>query len=543
MTETVISDAIPGIQDEGLPNISDNSEDWGSAGLRMMLAQAVDSDSYVRSDSELTFTNHDGTNDTVDVTAGVAYLDLTGETVDVQSSFGGSSPPAYDLTLPTLPAIPVIVPSTVTGVSLQDSTLSNVWLAYDTDGTGPGSAGSVYIRSDDTGSVTAPSHPSVELGQANPDNASADSLLNRFGSPEFNSVTSGSVDTAESRTDPRTVTINVPTDESTISDALDVIRERRSPPGVRFEIFCETGHTISEPVVIDTEDLSHVTMRASDDTVPVSGSFPNSHVFEVSYGISPFYDMKIDAQGNGNMGIQVNPGIFNASGKTTTGLINAGENGINVVNGSIARCYANDYSNAGNSGAHVGRASIVTFGRDTGNGRPDFSGAGFNGIEVSRAAFVRAEDADLSNVGNVGLFADDGGVIYSRNCLIDGAGARAINAYNSGAVIAEDADISNSTSFGSVLAQNLGRVVLPNATITGSTEAGVIASDGGRVSVVDASVTGFPDNDLQANSGGIISADDCQTTNSGGSSPHESDVSHRGLDEENGIIFGNFESA
>lgn len=197
MADSVISDAIPGIQDEGLPGISDGSEDWGSAGLRMMLAQAVDSDSYVRSDSELTFTNHNGTNDTVDVTGGVAYLDLTGETVDVQSSFGGSSPPAYDTTLPTLPAIPVIVPTTVTGVSLQDSTLSSVWLAYDTDGTGPGSAGSVYIRSDDTGSVTAPSHPNVELGQANPDNASADSLGPRFGSPTFDAVTSDSVDTEE----------------------------------------------------------------------------------------------------------------------------------------------------------------------------------------------------------------------------------------------------------------------------------------------------------------------------------------------------------
>lgn len=189
MADTVVSDAMPGIQDEGLPNIADSNEDWGSAGLRMMLAQAVNSNSYIRSDSELTFTNHDGTNDEVSVTAGVAYLDLTGESVAVQSSLGGSSSPSYDSTLPTLPAIPVLVFSTVNNLSVQDSTLSQVWLAYATDDTVTNvSAGDIYFRSDDTGSVSAPPHPNVELGSANPDDSTADTLANRFGSPTFNAT-------------------------------------------------------------------------------------------------------------------------------------------------------------------------------------------------------------------------------------------------------------------------------------------------------------------------------------------------------------------
>jgi len=197
MADTVISDAMPGIQDEGIGSISDSNEDWGSAGLRMMLAQAVDSDSYVRSDTELTFTNHDGTNDQVDVTAGVAYLDLTGETVDVQSGLGGSSPPSYDATLPTLPAIPVVVFSTVTNLAVQDATLSQVWLAYATDGAVTNvSAGDIYLRSDDTGSVSAPPHPNVELGSANPDDSTADVLTNRFGSPTFESVQADNLNTA-----------------------------------------------------------------------------------------------------------------------------------------------------------------------------------------------------------------------------------------------------------------------------------------------------------------------------------------------------------
>lgn len=182
MADTVVTDAAIHPSDEGLPNIADGNEDWQSAGLAMLLGQAVQSGSYIRSDQELDFSGHDGTNDTVDVQPGVAYLSLAGETIAVQSDLGGSAPPDYDTTLTTgaMPAICVVIPSAVT-VNLQDSTLSDVWLAYATDGTVSGvSAGDVYLRSDDTGSVTAPPHPSANLGRANPDNSGADELADRF---------------------------------------------------------------------------------------------------------------------------------------------------------------------------------------------------------------------------------------------------------------------------------------------------------------------------------------------------------------------------
>lgn len=193
MADTVVSDGIPFPQDEGLPNIADDTETWAGAGLLMALAQAVDSGSYVRSDSELTFTGHDGTNDEVDVTGGIAYLDLSGETVDVQSAVGGSTA-NYDTPLPTLPAIMVVCPTTTANLAAQASMLSTVWLAYATDGAVTNvSAGDVYLRSDDTGSVTAPPHPSVDLGQANPDNAGADTLSNRYPAPEVASLRTATI--------------------------------------------------------------------------------------------------------------------------------------------------------------------------------------------------------------------------------------------------------------------------------------------------------------------------------------------------------------
>jgi len=240
MTDTVIGgssgDAVKYPHDEGLPNISDGNETWGSAGYLMALGQAVDGGSYARSDSELTFTGHDGTNDQVDVTAGIAYLDLSGESVNVQSTLGGSSPPSYDTALPTLPSIMVVVPTTVTNLDVTDSTLNDFWLAYATDGSVTGvSAGDIYIRHGS--GLSAPPHPSVKLGQANPDDSTADVLENRGGSPSFNTVnvkngiTSGSVSTgdlsatnalvwAEDDNSPLTIS-NSSTGQITLNDTYD----------------------------------------------------------------------------------------------------------------------------------------------------------------------------------------------------------------------------------------------------------------------------------------------------------------------------------
>lgn len=176
MADSVVSDAELATVDEGVGSIADGNERTYSAGWLAVIAMAFAHGGYRH--NGLTFTGHDGANDQVDVTSGLAFLMVS--TVDVQSAVGSTgSTPSYDLTLGFDVPIPVYLPTNKTNLAVQDSTLSAVWLAIDTDGTGPGgTAGDVYIRTDDTGSVTAPSHPSLKLGEANPDDATADVNLN-----------------------------------------------------------------------------------------------------------------------------------------------------------------------------------------------------------------------------------------------------------------------------------------------------------------------------------------------------------------------------
>ena len=181
MTDYVVSDGYKYPQDEGLPNIGASSKNWHSAGHLMLLAQAVNGGSFVRTGG-LTFSGHDAANDQVNIDSGIAYLDLSGETVNIQpdTTGSGAAEPAHDTAVPQLPAIMVALPTGQSDVDLQDSTLTDVWVAYATDGNVTNvSAGDVWVRTDHDGGQSAPPHPSVKIGQSNPDNSSEDTLLNR----------------------------------------------------------------------------------------------------------------------------------------------------------------------------------------------------------------------------------------------------------------------------------------------------------------------------------------------------------------------------
>lgn len=184
MADTVVSDAARFPQDEGYANITDGSETWGSAGHLGLLATATANGPFVY--DGLTFANHDATNDTVDVQAGIAALDMSqGAGVSTQSTLGGSSAPSYDTSLSKAGAIVVECP-TATTVGVTDTALNPIWIAYATDSSVSGvSPGDVYIRHENGGGVSAPPHPHIKLGEANPDDSTADFRAGYDNPPDY----------------------------------------------------------------------------------------------------------------------------------------------------------------------------------------------------------------------------------------------------------------------------------------------------------------------------------------------------------------------
>jgi len=211
MTDTTISDAVFYPEDEGT-GVPDGDEDYDSAAYDALLSQAVGEDSY--KGSGLGFTNvvtTDGS-ETVDVTAGHAFVvddaSVTGGARSgnpvVQSSFQQS----YDTTLPAdaNPTYVVILPTSVSNLALDTDTTNDLWLFVDPGG----SNDTVQIRHGSN--LSEPSLPSVKLGTVD----SAD------GSTSETNVGPNQVDTNES-TVPSSVTRLVEANENqTISGDYEV---------------------------------------------------------------------------------------------------------------------------------------------------------------------------------------------------------------------------------------------------------------------------------------------------------------------------------
>lgn len=155
MTDTNIADALVFPEDEGT-GIPKNKEDRTSAGHHALLAQHLQG-SYVG--QGVGFANVDTAGDSVDITQGHAFIEISNVTVQ---SGGG---PSYDTTLPNPVVLAVVLPSDVTDLSLDTDAVNDVYLAVDAaanDG--------AYLRHGS--SVSAPSDPSVKLGTV--DTASGD---------------------------------------------------------------------------------------------------------------------------------------------------------------------------------------------------------------------------------------------------------------------------------------------------------------------------------------------------------------------------------
>lgn len=170
MTDTTISDAVVFPEDEGT-GVADGSEDFDSAGYYGSIGRALDT-AYV--DTGLSFTNIDTSNNTVDVTSGIAFLPMS--SVDVQSG----SQSNYDTTLPSDIVAVVALPSNVTGLSLAGTSVNDLWLAFD-----PSTNDGAYIRHGN--GLTAPSDPSVKLGTVDTNDGSV-SRVNDGASVEANDI-------------------------------------------------------------------------------------------------------------------------------------------------------------------------------------------------------------------------------------------------------------------------------------------------------------------------------------------------------------------
>lgn len=199
MATTTVTDAvvIPQARGTGLTQEEDMIDAAGEA----LLSEYKGEGSYVGDGMD--FTNHNTSNDTVDVSAGYCFI------VDDTSSTGGSRgsggnaqlqsniSSGYDTEIPNNQIYCVIFP-TATTVDVNGSQLNKVWVNI----TDVQQNNAVEVRSDGgSGTTGTPADTYLKIGEANPDDASQDTRANDLPNSRFKFNYHGQVSSTPSDAD------------------------------------------------------------------------------------------------------------------------------------------------------------------------------------------------------------------------------------------------------------------------------------------------------------------------------------------------------
>lgn len=315
-----------------------------------------------------------------------------------------------------------------------------------------------------------------------------------------------SVNTVISRTDTRTETVTVPSDFATIPDALDTLHERRSPPGVRYEILIESGHEIDYNTRIEDKDLRHVSIKSQDQSVPVASTFTDK-VFEFRRTVAPVIDIHLQGTGDQRWGFDVGEQSTLVT-EADAGASNL-EIGMVVQRGSTVFAQNCEWTDNDRRGVSVNRGSLAYLGFS------DFSANGNIGLRVASST-VNAEQATITNSDEAVAVVNGGSADINGSAISDNTGS-AIRCDTNGRVTATDvnAPVTIDNCGRGVLATSDAKVSLIGAEISGSDNEGVYALEDGRVLLEDCSISGSGSEGVRSRTGSHVVLANTDVTESG----------------------------
>lgn len=321
-----------------------------------------------------------------------------------------------------------------------------------------------------------------------------------------------------------TITVNVPSDYSTLQQAFDTVSQEVVPDGVEIVINIESGHELqSGNLGIEREaalyahdgDYSHIRITSEDAEVPVSSSFEGSAIRNVrARGV--VLDCLINMSNatsafDGYTAEKGSKGYVNVN----CGVKNAGRIGLysRQVSAMYAARAAEDpaesgvvFTGAGDWGHYCnhGSRSYLRGG--------DFSGAGSIGIQVRHGAVSDASDCDVSDSNGEGYLAENSATINAALSTASNCGTDGISATHSSTVNARNLTAEGNGRRG-IFAGQGSFVAAVGSDLNNNSEEGIHIVRGSRATVDNATAQNNTDADISIALGNIMSASDCTTTN------------------------------
>lgn len=280
------------------------------------------------------------------------------------------------------------------------------------------------------------------------------------------------------------VNYTLPGDYPTLQAALDDIMLKHTN-GVRVGITIQSGHQPILRTVLRDVILPNVVLYSQDDVVVIGDELSNSHnLFDLanSYGFQ--LSCLIDMNGTGSDGIYLQGSSYLRVNKGS-GIINPGNNGLNVREGSTATAASSIFTGASQNssdgagitawGGHVTAPysdvsnSLAYGARAAHGGTLDFDSGiandvAYHGIRASQNGSVACRYATVNNAGIHGIYALNASHINAEQSNIKGAGntglyASGASQINSDRTIIEECDIGCRAWYGSTINFNSGETL------------------------------------------------------------------------------------
>lgn len=346
------------------------------------------------------------------------------------------------------------------------------------------------------------------------------------------------------------ITVKVPTDFSSINEAIRKLSEKKVKRGVVIDILIESGYKIKEPIYLLSGDYSHFQISSEDDVVYLAPTFQKREFMILKNCHGPTLNCLINGGGLCTDGISVSS-VAKMTINRNCGFTHAGHNNLIVRYGGTANAeygtfthgsqdgdgnegyagitgwggiiyaYGADASQSKTYGVRSAHGGIFEFGSGKANdcGRhgvrssngatincPDAQAndCGVHGFYALAASKVNAYNASAKNAGNTGVYAIQASEIDARRVAVDGSLYGVVSDQTSNINVFQGSAL-NCIEY-AVYATRLSKVNARSINILGSKK-GIFTEEGSEVNCRLSTIDGCSLNSLHAKDGSKIIAD------------------------------------
>lgn len=266
------------------------------------------------------------------------------------------------------------------------------------------------------------------------------------------------------------VTLNVPSDFSTLQEAVNFAYGRFNLSSEIVDIVIGSGHSPASGVAVTNGDYGFIRISSIDAEVLLSALFPQSGVFiSAENANAPVLNCLVNAGGNGT-GYQIHN---NSRGYVTAGngVKNTWADGLAVRYGSV--CCADDtiWTGAAQNGSTG--SGIISWASLTSAERADVSGSGYYGAQAAHGGSLGFKDGIASGATRYGLRASDGANIDADGATANSCGIYGVYAFN-GCNINFTSGTATGNTTANIVAVNGSKLCARSVIATGSLGDGII---------------------------------------------------------------------